>query len=223
MNILNIRNTPLLDIKIITFQRFLDNRGYFTESFRRNDLLENPTLPFLQNIEIHQVNESFSEKNVIRGLHFQWNPFMGKLIRVISGKMIDAFLDIRKGSPTFGKIGLHQMQTEKTDETTEWIWLPPGFAHGCCFLEPSIIEYFCSGTYSPGCEAGISPLSEDLDWSLCEKTVMEKFQSTLHSTDLITEKDRNGFSLTSWQNTPESGYFVYSDGGNYRGEHSQLC
>lgn len=208
MKILKVLSAVLPDVKILQFQRFSDERGYFTEHFRKAELLQNSKLPFLQGVEIVQANESFSQRGVVRGLHFQWNPVMGKLVRVIAGSMLDAFLDIRMHSPTFGKIALHKLTANSQAGVSEWIWLPPGFAHGCCFLAPTYIEYFCSGTYSPQCEAGISPLALDLDWSLCKPSLRRQFQDIVSETKLITEKDRQGFSLAAWQKQPQAQNFV---------------
>src|SRR5439155_25851733 len=146
------------EIKVIRFGRFRDYRGYFTEHFRRSDLHTHPQTAFLKGVEFVQGNESFSRAGTIRGLHFQWNPYMGKLVRTLSGHMIDLVLDIRKGSPTFGKAVAYEMPANAQDAFGEWIWVPPGFAHGNAFLAETSIEYFCSGEYSPHCEAGISPM-----------------------------------------------------------------
>ncbi len=88
---------------------------------------------------------------------------MGKLLRTLSGRMVDMVMDIRKGSPNFGKIILYDMPADLNASEDEWIWVPPGFAHGNYFTEPTRIQYLCTGEWSPGCEAGISPLSGDLD------------------------------------------------------------
>src|SRR5437870_5248818 len=127
MNITKVFSLPIPDVKIITYSRFTDKRGYFTEHFRRSKLSEHAQLPFTKDFLIMQANESQSKKNTIRGLHFQWSPFMGKLVRTVVGHMIDIVLDIRLHSPTFGKALLFDMP--KRDEGV-WIWAPPGFAHG---------------------------------------------------------------------------------------------
>ena len=209
MKILEIKTLAIPEIKVIRFARFCDNRGYFTEHFRKSDLFNTPELTTLNKVEFVQANQSFSKKNVIRGLHFQWNPFMGKLVRTLSGHMTDIILDIRKGSPTFGKIIAYDMPNDNNRDYDEWIWVPPGFAHGNFFSEDSIIEYFCTGEYSQGCEAGISPLAKDIDWSLCDKNLKDIFDKN-SNTDLITDKDKNGFSLESWMKDERSDNFVYS-------------
>jgi len=209
MKILSVETLSLPDIRVIRFARFADHRGYFTESFRRGDIDTHPETAFLREVALPQVNESWSRTGTVRGLHFQWNPFMGKLVRTSHGRMIDMFLDIRLGSPTFGKIAMHDMPAPPDADWGEWIWVPPGFAHGNFFTEPSRIEYFCSSEYSPGCEAGVSPLAHDLDWSLCDPQLKLEFDQVLSDHPLMTDKDRNGFTLAAWQQDERSRYFVY--------------
>jgi dTDP-4-dehydrorhamnose 3,5-epimerase len=160
-------------------------------------------------VEFIQANESYSKKGTVRGLHFQWNPYMGKLVRTIKGRMIDMVLDIRKGSPTFGKIILYDMPADHKQEYNEWIWIPPGFAHGNFFTEETMIEYFCSGEYSPGCEASISPLAEDIDWTFCDTNLKQLFADIASSTELITDKDKNGFTVAAWLENDNSDNFIY--------------
>jgi dTDP-4-dehydrorhamnose 3,5-epimerase len=125
------------------------------------------------------------------------------------GHLMDFALDIRKGSPTFGKIIGYDMSTDHGADFNEWIWVPPGFAHGVVLLQESLIEYFCSGEYSPGCEAGISPLAPDLDWSLCDPVVRDQFMQVAESTTLMTDKDRHAFSLAGWVADERSENFVH--------------
>jgi dTDP-4-dehydrorhamnose 3,5-epimerase len=209
MKIISVESLVIPDVKIIKFARFADNRGFFTEPYRESDIANHPDLKALANLEFVQVNESFSAGGVCRGLHFQWNPYMGKLVRTVSGRMIDMVLDIRKGSPTLGKIIAYDMPTRATDASNEWIWVPPGFAHGNFFTEDSRIEYMCSGEYSPNCEAGISPLSADLDWSLCEAKLKHLFDDVIGKRGTLSDKDRNGLSLSSWLNDKRSDNFVF--------------
>lgn len=210
MKIIEVKALQIPEIKVITFGRFPDHRGYFTEHFRKEDFQEHPEIaPFMQNVEFLQCNESFSKAGTFRGLHFQWNPQMGKLVRCVHGHLIDFALDIRKNSPTFGKIIACDMPSNPQDENDQWIWLPPGFAHGVLFPEDSLIEYFCSGTYSPGNEACISPLAEDIDWTLCEPEIKKIFDDIVPTTELITEKDRDGLSLKAWLQNENSDKFLY--------------
>jgi dTDP-4-dehydrorhamnose 3,5-epimerase len=123
--------------------------------------------------------------------------------------MVDLVLDIRKGSPTLGKILAYNMPTTLADDFGEWIWVPPGFAHGNFFLQETRIEYLCSGEYSSKCEAGISPLSEDLDWSLCPEELKILFDTTVRKKGVLSEKDQNGFSLNTWLEDTRSNNFVF--------------
>jgi dTDP-4-dehydrorhamnose 3,5-epimerase len=209
MRLLEVRTLAIPEIKVIRFGRFRDHRGYFTEHFRRSDLQTCPHTPFFRGVEFLQANETFSRAGTIRGLHFQWNPYLGKLVRTILGHMIDLVLDIRKGSPTFGKIIAYDLPGRRSADADEWIWIPPGFAHGTMFPEDSLIEYLCSAEYSPRCEAGISPLTDDIDWSFCDPELKETFSTIALTTRLITEKDKNGLSISSWLQEPSSDYFVY--------------
>jgi len=213
MKILEVKQLEMPEIKVIRFARFGDQRGYFTEHFRSSDFQTNPLTPFMRGVEFVQTNESFSKAGTVRGLHFQWNPYMGKLVRTLYGHMIDLILDIRRGSPTFGKAIAYDMPSDRSEEFNEWIWVPPGFAHGNTFLEDSSIEYFCSGEYSPGNEGGISPLAEDIDWSLCHQSLRETFYRVAVSTPLMTDKDRNGLSVSAWEKDERSNNFVYVEGG----------
>ena len=208
MKILEIKSLAIPDIKVIRFARFRDHRGYFSEHFRKSDLLGGVGCEFMEGIEFLQANESFSKPGTLRGLHFQWNPCMGKLVRTLSGHMVDLVLDIRKGSPTFGKLIAYDMPANPEDDYQEWIWVPPGFAHGNFFTEESAIEYFCSGEYSPGCEAGISPLTNDIDWSMCEPDLKNIFDKVVSEDPLMTEKDRAGHSLSSWSENQNSENFI---------------
>jgi dTDP-4-dehydrorhamnose 3,5-epimerase len=213
MKIISVRQLALPEIKVIRYARFCDHRGYFTEHLRRSDLQTNPLTSFLRGIEFPQTNESFSKAGTVRGLHFQWNPYMGKLVRTLQGHLIDLILDIRKRSPTFGKIIAYDMPTDRTSDFNEWIWVPPGYAHGTFLREDTSIEYYCSGEYSPGCEAGISPFAKDIDWSLCDPTLTNLFMTIAPGTLLITEKDKMGFTLESWVNDQRSDHFQFTSAG----------
>lgn len=209
MQLLGVKPLQLGEIKVIRFSRFCDHRGYFTEHYRKSDFTKHVEMTFMKNVEFKQANESYSKKGTVRGLHFQWNPYMGKLVRTLTGRMIDIVLDIRKGSPTFGKIVLYDMPTNPTADYSKWIWVPPGFAHGSFFTEDTMIEYFCSGEYSPGCEASISPLAKDISWTLCDSNLKKLFDSIVPSTSLISDKDKNGLSVSDWDNDERSNNLIY--------------
>jgi dTDP-4-dehydrorhamnose 3,5-epimerase len=209
MKILEVKTLAIEPVKVIRFGRFRDHRGYFTEHYRKSDFQHHPELTFFKGVDFLQANESFSRTGTVRGLHFQWNPYVGKLVRTLTGRMVDMVLDIRTGSPTFGKIILYDMPVDRSGDFHEWIWVPPGFAHGNFFTEDTLIEYYCTGQYNPDCEAGICPLSKDIDWQLCEPKLRELFDSIVPETELISDKDRDGFSVSGWQSNPDSKNFVY--------------
>lgn len=209
MKTISIKSLSIPDVKIIRFARFNDNRGFFTEPFRQSDTTNLQDVKSLSGASLLQMNESYSSAGVCRGLHFQWKPFMGKLVRTIHGRMIDVVLDIRKGSPTLGKVTAYDMPGSLTDPHDEWIWVPPGFAHGNFFTADSRIEYLCTGEYSPNSEAGVSPLSTDLDWSLCPPELKSLFDEVVRKNGILSEKDRNGLSLKKWLDDSRSDNFVY--------------
>jgi dTDP-4-dehydrorhamnose 3,5-epimerase len=210
LKILEVKDLAIPEIKVIRFSRFHDHRGYFTEHFRRSDLERHPQTSFMQNIEFCQCNESYSRAGTVRGLHLQWNPYMGKMVRTVVGHMVDLVLDIRRCSPSIGKILAYDMPVDPAADAGEWIWVPPGFAHGNFFLKETQIEYFCSGEYSPNCEAGISPLCDEIDWSLCDPKLRKDFADLISGNRFsISDKDRNGHSLSSWFGNPDSEKFVY--------------
>lgn len=205
MKIIDIRPLALPEVLSIRFARFVDDRGYFVEPYRQADFDQAPPLKGLRFV---QMNESFSRKGVVRGLHFQWDPPQGKLVRTVRGHMIDLALDIRKGSPTLGKIVARDMPRREGDPEGEWLWLPPGFAHGVVFLEDTTIEYLCTAPWGPVGEGGISPLSEGLDWGLCEPALREAACAALPRAAL-SEKDRKGFTLAGWLADPRADHFTY--------------
>lgn len=207
MKILEVKNLALDGVKVIRFGRFPDNRGYFAETLKVSDILENPELGFLKPFTFVQTNESFSKKGVVKGLHFQWQPPLGKLLRTISGHMVDMILDIRKNSPTVGKIILYDLPANTLQDYNEWIWLPPGVAHGSFFLEDSLNEYFFTANYNPKAEAGISPLAQDLGWSLADAGLKKYFDALKKGKILISPKDKDGISFEKWQQDERSKNF----------------
>jgi dTDP-4-dehydrorhamnose 3,5-epimerase len=211
LKIVEVKELAIPEIKVIRFARFPDHRGYFSEQYRLSDFESGPETPFMRGVRFLQANESFSRAGTVRGLHFQWNPFMGKLVRTIRGHMIDVVLDIRKGAPTYGKIIAYDMPVQGDEDYAEWIWVPPGFGHGNTFRTDTVIEYLCSGEYSPGNEAGISPVARDLDWSLCDPALADRFQAIARDTTLMSEKDRDGLTLAAWTADDRSRNFLYDD------------
>ncbi|MBU0618618.1 dTDP-4-dehydrorhamnose 3,5-epimerase family protein [Patescibacteria group bacterium] len=205
MKSLKLNSLVFPEVKVVRFGRYRDERGYFAETFRRSDFDQTG---FLKETNLFQSNESYSQTNVIRGLHFQWNPYMGKLVRTMFGHMVDLILDIRLGSPNFGRIIAYDMPSKPEDDKAEWIWVPPGFAHGNFFLAPTMLEYVCSSEYNPNCEAGISPLATDIDWSKCDQKIKQQFDKIAASA-IMTDKDRQGMNLAAWGKDPRSKNFTY--------------
>lgn len=204
MKILDVKSLSVPDVKVVRFTRFPDERGYFTEIFRESDIQK-----VISSFQIKQVNESYSNKGIVRGLHIQWNPYLGKLIRTVQGHMVDLALDLRKNSPTYGKIIAYDMPSQASNSIGEWIWVPVGFAHGNFFLEETTIEYFCTSEYSPTTEAGISPFSKELDWSLCDKELKTQFDTIVKNGAIVSEKDKKNLALKDWTNDPRSENFIY--------------
>lgn len=144
---LSIERTPIEGLVVIHPHIFEDERGYFIKDFEKSFYEENglPT-NFLE------INESKSKKGTIRGLHFQQKYSQGKLIRVIKGTVYDVAVDLRFGSPTFGK----WMGFELSEYNHDVLYIPEGFAHGFLALEDdSIFSYKCTNKYAPEYDSGI--------------------------------------------------------------------
>ena len=147
---------------------FKDNRGFFLETFNK-DAFEKAGIK----TSFIQDNQSFSTKGVLRGLHYQKAPFaQAKLVSVISGKVLDVAVDLRKESPTFGKHLAVLLDAEKRN----MLLIPEGFAHGFIALEDSVFSYKCSNLYHKESEAGIIWNDKDLniDWGFNNPLVSEK-------------------------------------------------
>lgn len=202
----NVRyeKTSLQDVLFITFDRYGDERGFFSETLRISDL------SFIDNLEIVQINESLSAGNVIRGLHFQWDPYMGKLVRAEQGEFYDLMVDIRQGSPTYGKGNIIKLVRDLGSKEDHLIWLPPGIAHGFFCLEKCMIGYYCTGEYNGSSESNISPLAPDIDWSMADSKLVKMFKE-MQKDAIITDKDRNGNTLASWANLEQSNKFMYNE------------
>jgi dTDP-4-dehydrorhamnose 3,5-epimerase len=159
---MNFTRTAILDVVIIEPQVHGDDRGYFVETFRQDKLEE-----FVgYKINFCQDNESKSSKGVLRGLHYQLAPSaQTKLVRVIQGSVLDVVVDMRKGSPTFGK----HISVELTAQNKKQLLAPRGFAHGFVVLEDdTIFAYKVDNYYSPQNDRGITFDDSDLgiDWIL---------------------------------------------------------
>ncbi|MFN8299029.1 MAG: dTDP-4-dehydrorhamnose 3,5-epimerase [Chitinophagales bacterium] len=154
-------------LKVFEPRVFADARGYFFESFNKQVFAEaGITSEFVQD------NESRSSRGVLRGLHYQLNPMaQAKLVRVVEGAVLDVAVDIRKGSPTFGK----HYALELSAENKKQLYIPRGFAHGFAVLSEScIFQYKCDNFYSKESEGGIlfSDAELGIDWMLKPEEVL---------------------------------------------------
>lgn len=144
----NFKPTVIPEVILVEPRIFKDDRGYFTEIIKSTDFQAGGiTENFVQ------VNQSKSTKGVLRGLHYQLDPAaQGKAVRVIDGEIFDVALDMRVGSPTYGKWVGEILNSEKMN----MLYIPAGFAHGFCVLsDTAIIEYYCTHVYSPVHDRGV--------------------------------------------------------------------
>ena len=166
---MKILQTELPGLLIIEPDVFRDERGYFCETYNQEKLSQ---LGF--NKTFVQDNESMSSKGVLRGIHFQKPPFaQAKLVRVVRGSIIDFAVDLRKGSPTYGKY----KAVELDSETKRMLYLPEGFGHAFISLEDNtIFSYKCSNFYNKESESGILWSDEDLniDWKIDNPILSDK-------------------------------------------------
>lgn len=172
---MDIIKTDIEGVLIIKPRIFEDSRGYFFESFNKKNFEEliGTTVDFVQD------NESKSSKGVMRGLHFQKPPFaQAKLVRCVRGRVLDVAVDIRKGSPTYGR----HVAVELTGDNHLQFFIPRGFAHGFAVLsDEALFQYKCDNYYAPQADGGISIEDKSLgiDWRMPTSDV------------LLSEKDKH--------------------------------
>jgi len=161
--------TPLNDLLIIQPTVFEDPRGYFFESYNKQLFLNNKI-----DVEFVQDNQSLSQTGVLRGLHFQKPPFaQGKLVRVITGAVLDVAVDIRKNSSTYGK----HFTIELNEKNKTMLWIPIGFAHGFLTTKnDTIFSYKCTNFYNKESEEAIYWNDPDIgiNWNIENPTLSEK-------------------------------------------------
>ena len=167
---MKITKTEIEGVVIIEPHIFEDARGYFFEAFSEREFAEK-----VCNCHFVQDNEAKSSYGVVRGLHFQLPPHaQSKLVRVVSGCVLDIAVDIRKSSPTFGKY----VAVELSAENHRQIFIPQGFAHGYSVLsEEAVLEYKCDNYYAPESEGAIAWNDADLaiDWLIpAEKVILSE-------------------------------------------------
>lgn len=185
----NVEKTGLRDLVIITPEVFKDERGFFTETYRKDKFID-----FGLPVEFVQDNHSKSSKGVVRGLHFQWEPPMGKLMRVTQGSAFLVAVDVRIGSPTFGK----WLGVEASVENRKQLYAPAGFARGFCVLSDfAEIQYKCTGIYNSKAESGIrwNDPAINIEWPVADP--------------ILSKKDEVAQTLEEWTKKPESKYFTY--------------
>jgi dTDP-4-dehydrorhamnose 3,5-epimerase len=186
---IKIESRFMRDVTVLVPEIFQDNRGFFMETFREDQFLKHglPT-------HFVQDNHSRSTRGVVRGLHFQWEPPMGKLMRVSEGSAFLVAVDLRKGSPTLGKwVGV-----QASAENRRQVWAPAGFARGFCVLSDTAeIQYKCTGIYNNKGESGIRWNDPEIgiEWPIRDVS--------------LSEKDRNAQTLAQWFERPESASFSY--------------
>ncbi len=184
-----VEKTEIEDVYFIRPEVFGDERGFFTEVYRE-DVWSRAGMP----TSFVQFNHSGSEKNVVRGLHFQWEPPMGKLMRVTRGEAFLVAVDIRKGSPTLGKwVGRTMLADER-----ELFWAPAGFARGFAATSDfAEIQYLTTGTYNNQCESGVF-------WNDPEIGIPWPVENPI-----VSKKDEEAQSLKQWLERPESDFFTF--------------
>ena len=181
---IKIEETGLSDLYIIRHEVFRDSRGFFQEVFR-SDVFEQAGKP----LSFVQVNHSRSAKNTVRGLHFQWDPPMGKMMRVIRGAVFMVAVDIRRNSSTLGE---WFSVTAVPDDNVQ-LFGAAGFARGFCALEDDTeIEYLCTGSYNQDGEAGIlwNDPAIGIEWPVANP--------------LLSDRDKIAPTLEAWLESPEA-------------------
>jgi len=186
---IHVETTPLDGVLVLSHEVFDDERGFFMEVFRADEY-EKIGLP----TRFLQENHSRSKKVVLRGLHFQWDRPMAKLMRVTYGTAFLVAVDIRKGSPTLGR----WFGTEVSAQNKKQLWAPAGFARGFCVLSDfAELQYKCTAIYNPPGEGAIrwSDPTIGVDWPV--------------SNPMLSQKDGQANSLADWLNSPQSETFRY--------------
>ena len=172
---MKVIKTAIEDVVIIEFDVFGDARGYFFESYSQKKFDEQ-----VRPVKFVQDNESKSKYGVLRGLHFQKGKHaQSKLVRVVKGRVLDVAVDIRKGSPTFGKY----VAVELTEDNHRQLFVPRGFAHGFSVLsEEAIFQYKCDNLYAPQSEGAIAWNDPDIgiDWQLPAEDVLLSAKDAAH-------------------------------------------
>lgn len=178
---IEVIKTAIDGVLIIEPKVFGDARGYFFESFSQRDFDEKVAPILGHKVNFVQDNESMSSYGVMRGLHFQRPPFtQSKLVRCVKGAVLDVAVDIRKGSPTYGK----HVAVELTEDNHRQFFVPRGFAHGFAVLsKTAVFQYKCDGFYHPEADGGISIVDDSLgiDWHIPTEKALLSEKDTKHA------------------------------------------
>ena len=178
---MEIVQTDIKDVLIIEPRVFKDSRGYFFESFSQREFDEKVSPILGHSINFVQDNESMSSYGVMRGLHFQCPPYtQSKLVRCVRGAVLHVAVDIRKGSPTYGK----HVAVELTEDNHWQFFIPRGFAHGFAVLsDTAVFQYKCDEFYHPEADGGISIIDGSLgiDWKIPTDKALLSEKDTKHA------------------------------------------
>ena len=183
----SVESTSIPEVLVVHPRRFGDERGWFGEMVS-GPAFEALGLP----ARFVQVNQSRSVRGVVRGLHFQWDPPQGKLMRVVRGRAFMVAVDIRPGSPTLGRV----VTLEASDEEPVLFWAPASFARGFCALaDVTEVEYFCTNPYNPAGESGIcwDDPALGIPWPVADPQ--------------LSAKDASAGTLADWLARPEAQQF----------------
>lgn len=177
---MEIEKTKIEGVLIMTPTVYVDERGYFFESFNQKQCADLGVTEFVQD------NESQSAAGVLRGLHYQLPPYeQGKLVRVVSGSILDVAVDIRPDSPTLGEY----VAVKLDDEQKQQLWIPPGLAHGFLSLaDDTIINYKCTNYYDQSSELGIkwNDATLGIDWGVAQPILSEKDEQQSSFEEVMT-------------------------------------
>ena len=172
---MEVKKTDIEGVLIIEPKIFRDSRGYFFESYSEKVFKE-----MVGDINFVQDNESCSSRGVMRGLHFQRPPYsQAKLVRCVRGRVLYVAVDLRVGSPTYGK----HVAVELTEENHRQFFIPRGFAHGFAVLsDTAVFQYKCDNYYAPDYDGGISILDDSLgiDWGIDKSEAILSEKDTKH-------------------------------------------
>jgi dTDP-4-dehydrorhamnose 3,5-epimerase len=189
----DVERTSIPEVLVVHPKRFGDERGWFSEIVQADRFAE---LGLGLPARFVQVNQSRSVRGVVRGLHFQWDPPQGKLMRVVTGRAFMVAADIRPGSPTLGRV----VTLEASTDEPVLFWAPATFARGFAALsDVAEIEYFCTAPYDPAHESGIrwDDPRFAIAWPIPEP--------------LLSPKDATAGSLDDWLARPESAVFAWRE------------